>query len=143
MTSLRISAAVWKRLAAHVTASYPTEAVGLLVGRRRDRPSDVRPLPNEATYRPRISFRVGPEALARARADIDAAGLRVVGVYHSHIERPARPSDPDRKGASVDLPQLIVSARRGDDGEVAITEAVAWIRRRTSGAHDLELRVAP
>jgi proteasome lid subunit RPN8/RPN11 len=94
---------------AHATAAVPHECCGLLIGtpERIERAARAR---NVATN-PRTKFLVSPEDHFAAIRGARAAGLAVVGAYHSHPRGDATPSETDRAEAfqDPDFVQLIVS----------------------------------
>jgi len=77
---------------AHARETAPEECCGLLVG-RGDRVERAVPTPNLRASRDR--YVVDPAAHFEARRAARAAGLAVVGAYHSHPEGPLRPSAVD------------------------------------------------
>ena len=95
---------------------YPREACGLLAGRREGCTTIV-----ERVYRARNlspgrqpdRFELDPGALVRAEDDARACGREVVGIWHSHPDRPAEPSERDGRGAWSGWSHLIVSVVRG------------------------------
>ncbi|MGH9105770.1 MAG: Mov34/MPN/PAD-1 family protein [Acidimicrobiales bacterium] len=112
----------WQRIVAHCLDSLPLEACGLLAGtesaapgaygergpteRLQDRPAtgsdwdpatarvgDVYPAGNAA--RSARLYTVEPLDLLRADRAAEAAGLSLIGVWHSHTRTPAYPSPTD------------------------------------------------
>jgi proteasome lid subunit RPN8/RPN11 len=81
---------------AHAFAGFPDEACGILGGRVTDGPAQgevfVRCTNADASSR---TFTIdGPEQL-RAERELEAAGLEVLGVVHSHTHTDAYPSPTD------------------------------------------------
>jgi proteasome lid subunit RPN8/RPN11 len=109
----------------HVTDAYPYEGCGFLLG--TDGPGGIvakRGLPaqNQRTEdgAARSRFLVTPaEFLAAERAAL-AEGLQLVGVYHSHPDSPAVPSEYDREHAWPNLGYLIISVVRGRPREARV-----------------------
>ncbi len=66
--------------------------------------------------RPARSFRITPEdGLAALRAARER-GLRVLGIWHGHLEGPPAPSAADRRGApSIAAPWMLIAGVDGDD----------------------------
>lgn len=78
------------------------EVCGVLAGERgaeHDRVTDARRVTNVADA-PRVAYELDPEETLRTVEAIEAAGLDVVGFYHSHPESAARPSETDRAQAT-------------------------------------------
>jgi len=115
---LRADIAEWSR------ARYPREACGLLLGRRseeRVEVVEVREARNLATERAHERFELDPVDHLAAEEHAAAHGLEVVGVWHSHPDRPAHPSAADRDGAWSGWSHLIVAVGRG-----AVLDLRAW-----------------
>jgi proteasome lid subunit RPN8/RPN11 len=98
---------------AHAHAGFPNEACGLLGGRPEGTGELFVPTINaDASSR---TFTIdGPEQL-RAEREIEAAGLELIGVVHSHTHTDAYPSPTDVDKASnpflADWRWLLVSLK--------------------------------
>lgn len=106
------------QIRAHVEAGYPAEACGILLGREIDGVKMVERLwladnrwadPAEQTHR----FLIPPEEVLAAEREAAAAGLEILGFFHSHPDHPARPSNFDREHAWPWYAYLIVSVENG------------------------------
>lgn len=90
---MRIRQDAFDRLVAHAMEEKPNECCGLMIG-TADLVQDV--LRARNVRRSPTRFQVEPAdhfaAIRRARA----AGLEVVGAYHSHPNGPSGPSETDR-----------------------------------------------
>ena len=83
-----------------MTAAQPREACALLFGERRPnerRVEEVVAIPNIAEGED--AFELDPIAWRQAELEARAAGLEVLGVWHSHPRAEAAPSARDRVGA--------------------------------------------
>jgi len=87
----------------HVQECLPEEACGLLAG-REGRVSQVMPVENSAHSA--IRFRMDPQAQVSGLLGIEAQGLELVAIYHSHPSGPETPSETDR--AEVYDPEALV-----------------------------------
>jgi proteasome lid subunit RPN8/RPN11 len=87
----------------HVQECLPEEACGLLAG-LDGLVSQVMPVENVAHSA--VHFRMEPQAQVRCLLAIEAQGLELVGVYHSHPSGPETPSETDR--AEVYDPEALV-----------------------------------
>ncbi|HEX2252922.1 MAG TPA: M67 family metallopeptidase [Thermoanaerobaculia bacterium] len=102
----------------HASATYPEECCGVLVGRELrgiqgvfvERVLSVGNAREESREN---RFLIPPETVLAAQKEARAAGLDVVGYYHSHPDHPARPSEFDREHAWPGLSYLIVSVEKG------------------------------
>ncbi|MFQ5763177.1 MAG: M67 family metallopeptidase [Candidatus Bathyarchaeia archaeon] len=84
----------------HCFAVYPTEACGIIVGRREDEHKIVeRVLPTRNILNSTSAYQVDPEEQYRAFLEAEAAGLEVLGFYHSHPYWTAEPSHVDKAQA--------------------------------------------
>ncbi|MDR3209580.1 MAG: M67 family metallopeptidase [Oscillospiraceae bacterium] len=102
---------------------YPDECCGVLLGTvlEDDDRSAAAALPidnarrdGEAYHR----FVIEPEDFLRAELAARARGLDVIGVYHSHPDHPAAPSDYDREHALPFYSYVIVAVAKGKSAEL-------------------------
>ncbi len=117
----------------HVLACLPEEACGLLAG-RDDEVQRVLPVANAA--RSPFRYRMEPRAQLEAMLAIEAAGLEMVGIYHSHPQGPPGPSATDvAEAAYPEALQLIwspgetgwdVRAYEVREGEVSAAALEMW-----------------
>jgi proteasome lid subunit RPN8/RPN11 len=100
--------------------AYPEEACGFLFG-RFDHPDAVAtealPVRNRAEALRRRRFAITPEDYRAAERYAERHGLELVGIYHSHPDHPAEPSEHDRAAALPGLSYLILSVRGGRPAE--------------------------
>ncbi len=113
MTSLRLPRSICERLEADALERYPHEACGLLIGRwSREGGTivlELRLAENVATGNRRRAFTIAPEELLKAQKDARAAGLEIVGTFHSHPHQAAIPSRDDLAAAWPEISYLILS----------------------------------
>ncbi|RRR71856.1 MAG: M67 family peptidase [Candidatus Viridilinea halotolerans] len=112
---LTITAESAAAIAAHAIATYPDECVGLLLGRLNGTDKQVvRIIAVENRWEGQVAlaeqddptsrrdrFYLDPRDYLRADRAAQAAGLEVVGCYHSHPDHPPDPSERDRVGAQA------------------------------------------
>ena len=111
-TELRLSLALRHQLAQLVEASYPYEACGLLLGRAGETRIDVirtTSARNLNRTRPKDRYLLDPRDFLAADRTAQAHGLEIVGVWHSHPNNPARPSQTDLESAWEGYSYLIIS----------------------------------
>ena len=102
---------------AHAREGAPEEVVGVLAGAHgEDRSTVERSFRAEnAAERPRTRYEIAPTEEFELLEQVDAAGLDVVGFYHSHPRGPLEPSEVDaRRAAWPGYSYLVVSL--ADDG---------------------------
>jgi proteasome lid subunit RPN8/RPN11 len=113
---LAVSAGDLETIGRHAVRTYPEECCGFLLGETRDgatRVERVVPAANERQDSRHNRFVMSPETVLAAHKEARAAGLSVVGYYHSHPDHPAEPSEFDREHAWPGLSYLIVCVREG------------------------------
>ena len=108
---MKIRKEILDQIVAHAVADLPNECCGLLLGTAEIIEDAARA---RNTKRSRTRFQVEPAdhfaAIRRARA----AGLQIVGAYHSHPNGPSGPSEMDRaRLTDPTMFHLIVSLAHG------------------------------
>jgi proteasome lid subunit RPN8/RPN11 len=115
---IRVQLEAEQRIREEGERSYPNECCGFLLGtvtadgeKRADR---VLPVENareagEQYHR----FVIRPEDFLRAEKEAAAQGQDLVGIYHSHPDHPARPSDYDQEQALPFYSYLILEVAAG------------------------------
>ncbi len=122
---IRIPAEAVEAIRAHATAAYPEECCGALIGQSSTGGKSVRavrPLRNSRTEQRGRRYEVGPEAMREVERAAEADGLQVIGIYHSHPEHAAAPSEHDRNHAWPWYSYVIVRVARGESGDLT-----SWI----------------
>ena len=96
VSKLSITKSQLRAIESAAEAAYPEESCGLLVGEGADllRLTALHPSPNLAEDR-RRRFEVDPALLLRLHKSLRASEQRLIGLYHSHPEGPAKPSAHD------------------------------------------------
>ena len=128
----------------HAEAGYPMEVCGFLLGTmdaatRTFCVREVRPAANRREDEGFRRYRIDPEAYRAAERQAAEQGWEVVGIYHSHPDAPARPSEYDREHAWPNSAYVIVSVEAGD-----ATRAAAWLLAEDrSGFDELALEIHP
>jgi proteasome lid subunit RPN8/RPN11 len=110
----------------HLEAHYPHEACGVFLGvkgdqsvdgRQLERVTGVRAIPNLNTERAHDRYEMDPKGLLAAEKEARAAGVGVIGIWHSHPDHPARPSQTDLERAWPAYTYLIAAIREGRGAE--------------------------
>lgn len=91
-----LSALVDRHIRAHGEETYPLECCGYLVANADGEIVEARRLTNLNTDRAHDRYELDPREQMKVERAIDDAGLFIAGVYHSHPDCPARPSETDR-----------------------------------------------
>ncbi len=118
----------------HAETVYPNECCGLLLGKLNPQNQktvvNIQPLANtwdatvarevgdEATFTQARRYWVAPEAMLHATREARTLGLDIIGIYHSHPDHPAVPSECDRRLAWPTYSYLILSVCQGRTQDV-------------------------
>ena len=117
----------------HAERIYPEECCGLLLGQRRgDVKTLIEVLPTENSWddeaadafqaiegsaqlesSKRSRFSIAPVVMLKAQKDARARRLDIIGIFHSHPDHPAVPSEFDRAIAWQQYSYIIVSVQQG------------------------------
>lgn len=124
MPPIRIPPEVRDELEEWVASGYPHETCGLMIGRQDAQ--EVRVLrvvqaANLNTERARDRYELDPQAMMTADAEARRDGLDVVGIWHSHPDHPARPSETDRSKAWQGWSYVIASVT-----EAGVADLRSW-----------------
>jgi proteasome lid subunit RPN8/RPN11 len=117
LAQLRLMVDVPAAMRQHAEAVYPEEACGGLLGRPGNGEEvevvEAAPVTNVREHERRRRYLIGPEDVLHLERRAAAAGLQVVGYYHSHPDAPPLPSAFDREHAWPWYVYLIISVENG------------------------------
>ena len=126
---MRIAQAALDAIRAHGAEGYPNEICGVMVGPQGDASvTEVRRARNMIVERSQDRYEIDPRDHIRIQRDADAAGLDIVGYYHSHPDHPAQASRFDTERAWAGYVYLIVSIQGGE-----AVDANAFVAERDGG----------
>jgi proteasome lid subunit RPN8/RPN11 len=125
---------------AHARDAFPEECCGFLIGHadRRRRVLEARRARNVATEDRARRYLVDPLELLHADDDARKRGLDLVGIYHSHPNHPAEPSEFDRSHASPWYSYVIVGVVDGEPRTIT-----AWRFNESTKEFEPETIVGP
>ncbi len=106
----------------HGVETYPEECCGGLLGERKNgtvRVVRAERVANGRTEERSRRYTIDPRDYLRIERLADETGLTVVGIYHSHPDHPAVPSEFDREHALPYFHYLIVAVDAGRAGDFA------------------------
>ena len=105
----------------HGESTYPHECCGFLMGPTGADQKTITttvPVDNERTDSARNRYLISPEAYWEGEKEARRRGLEIIGIYHSHPDHPARPSDYDLEHALPWLSYIIVAVKNGQAQEL-------------------------
>jgi len=117
---LVVPASLMEQIRAHGEETYPHECCGFLFGTQDGearRVVEFRRQANERADSRENRFLITPEQFRDAERAARKAGLLMLGIYHSHPDSPARPSEYDRDHAWPWYSYLITSVGKGKAAE--------------------------
>ena len=127
---LILSHAHHAQIIAHAQSGYPDEVCGFLLGQINGEAKTVQtvlPLVNHAGDK-NNRFVLSPNDVYQVDKTARRLGQSIVGVFHSHPDAPAQPSEIDRAAAWSDYSYLIVSVSNGQ-----VVQTVSWVLRDENG----------
>ena len=136
---MKLSQQLLHQIHGHLESGYPNEACGVMLG-RDGIVTEVVSADNQRTGLPasgnesaRNRYLIDPLVYLKIERAADKRGLQVVGIYHSHPDVAARPSQFDLDHAWPDFSYLIVSVVKGK-----AVESYSWRLRDDRSAFDQE-----
>ncbi|MGH8809330.1 MAG: M67 family metallopeptidase [Noviherbaspirillum sp.] len=115
MPTLHLPTGFHASLASWAQAAYPCESCGLLIGERVADEHTIRSVTranNLNWKRAHDRYLLDPQHFLEVDDAARAQGLEVLGVWHTHPDHPARPSETDRLAAWPDWSYVILEVTR-------------------------------
>lgn len=111
---------VLKQLTQHAEQQYPNECCGFLFGKdgAARTVTAARRAKNLKAGDRRDRFEIAPPEYREAEAYADEQALELLGIYHSHPDHPAVPSEHDRKAALPFFSYIILSVSTGKTSDI-------------------------
>ncbi|MGE4357097.1 MAG: M67 family metallopeptidase [Candidatus Omnitrophota bacterium] len=106
---------VLEKIIEHCKKVFPLEACGVLSG-KETRVEKVFPLTN--IEKDAMKYFADSKEQLRTFKEIENLGMKLLGIYHSHPNGPAYPSDKDIELAFYETSYLIVSLREFNNPEI-------------------------
>ncbi len=120
-------------------SGFPREICGFLAGKEPFLAQIARPAENIAAHT-RSEYSIRPEETLRALLELEARGLKITGIYHSHPNYPSRPSQTDL--ALADMPEafyLITSVYQLQAGEFKCQSTVWHLENKRALKAEIQL----
>jgi len=120
---IHIQPTVFNEIKNHLEASFPYEGCGFLFGEEKGSRVITKMVPalNNKTGDQRRRFEISPLDYMKAERLALTEGLTLLGIYHSHPNHPAIPSEHDRIQAMPYFSYLILSIQEGN-----FAKATSW-----------------
>jgi proteasome lid subunit RPN8/RPN11 len=142
---IKLSAATLRAIEAHCEGAYPNEGAGFMLGETSGDTVVIKkllPLENKREQEAQHNrFELIPVDFDQAEREADDQGMDLVGVFHSHPDHPAQPSEFDRDHALPNFSYLITKVA-GEDGEGKAQITRAWRLRDDHTAFDEDELIA-
>jgi proteasome lid subunit RPN8/RPN11 len=129
---MNISRQLLNQIHRHLESGYPNESCGVLLGSAGS-VTEIVPADNTRTDSARNRYLIDPLTYLKIERDADKRGLQVIGIYHSHPDVAARPSQFDLDHAWPSFSYLIVSVVKGK-----AIESNSWLLREDRSTFDQE-----
>lgn len=124
---VKISNDAFEGMKKHAERGYPDEVCGVMIG-VRGAVSEFAECRNLNTERTHDRYELDPLSFDEADTAARKKSLSIVGIYHSHPDHPARPSETDRAGAWRGWGYLIMSIEKG-----ALKDSALWYLDEETG----------
>ena len=135
---LTVPTEVLRSIQSHGEAAYPNEGAGLLLGRAADGGKnvvDILPLSNEWEAGEQYHrYMITPQDMLRGENEAARRGLDVIGIFHSHPDHVAEPSNMDRDWALPWFSYVITSVQKA---QAVVSRS--WLLREDRSAVDEEI----
>ncbi|KST67523.1 Mov34/MPN/PAD-1 family protein [Mastigocoleus testarum] len=130
----------------HAESTYPEECCGILLGSLTETQKTVaeviltenawnpdtaldfsesklddevdNSISNTIGFSKRRRYAIAPEVMLKAQKSARDSGMNIIGIFHSHPDYPAEPSEFDRNYAWQEYSYIIVSVRDGKAAEI-------------------------
>ncbi len=129
---MKLSKQLLLQIHLHLESGYPNEACGVMLG-KGGVVTEIVSAENERTDSARNRYLIDPLAYLKIERGADKRGLDVLGIYHSHPDVAAWPSQFDLDHAWPNFSYLIVSVVKGK-----AVESNSWRLRADRSAFDQE-----
>ena len=123
----------------HAIKSAENESCAMLLGIQEEKQWNVKEifLTQNVDGNPRVEFTISPEELLSGYKHAEEKHLKLVGIFHSHPESLALPSNTDKKFMILngDVPWIIFSGLTTDFKAFILKEEVEEIKIRVMERH--------
>jgi len=113
---IKVNETAWKAMVAHAEAKFPNECCGAMIGSITGDLKDVtlaQPLENAYSGAQGARYELRPEDLLEADKKARAAGLDLIGIFHSHPDCDAYFSKTDLENSCPWYSFVVLSVKGG------------------------------
>lgn len=110
---VKIEKQAYEGMIEHAEEGYPNEICGVMLG-RDGIVTDYKRCRNLNTERARDRYELDPLSFNEADQYARENDCEILGIYHSHPDHPALPSETDRQRAWPNWGYIIYSVNKGD-----------------------------
>mgnify|MGYP001772941914 CR=1 FL=1 len=121
MKMIHLTEEIISEIKSHGEKTYPEECCGILLGKfeiDKKFVFEILKIENSRETERERRFLITPQDYIKAERYAREKGFDIVGIYHSHPDHPAKPSDYDREHALPFLSYIIVSVENGITKEI-------------------------
>src|SRR5881396_1794644 len=129
---MKITKSLLGQIHQHLEAGYPHEACGVMLG-TGGVVTEIARMENQRNDSAHNRYLIDPLAYRAIERAADKRAIQVLGIYHSHPDVAARPSQFDLDHAWPNLSYLIVSVCKGK-----AVETNSWLLREYRSQFDQE-----
>ena len=125
--AISVNQEILKKMEEHAITTFPDECCGFMFGgfnKENVRVEDIRLVENNHPDFKTKRFLISPDDYITAEKFADENDLTLVGVYHSHPNHPAIPSETDKQAALPGFSYIIFSIMDGKPSDVTAWELV-------------------
>ena len=118
---IELSSSLAAAIRDHGSATYPQECCGFLVGTAEGhlkKVAKLRKVENARGDSRNNRYLISPADFVAAEREAQSSGLDILGVYHSHPDHPAKPSEFDRENAFPWYSYIIVGVSNGHPADM-------------------------
>jgi proteasome lid subunit RPN8/RPN11 len=133
---IKLDSRLAQRIKKHAVEAYPEECCGILLGISEGGAkivSTILEISNARTNERRRRFLISADQYRQAEERARIEGWEILGIYHSHPDHPARPSEFDLAHALPSWSSLIVSVRKGIPEEFT-----SWLLKEDRSGYEEE-----
>ncbi|MFW9854954.1 MAG: Mov34/MPN/PAD-1 family protein [Candidatus Thorarchaeota archaeon] len=118
--TIHIKRSELEKIQSHALSEFPYECCGVLIGTSTPSPrvTEARKVPNTNRTLKTRRYNIDPLSYRKIEEETEESGIEILGVYHSHPNHPATPSEFDLTNAFPNFSYIIQSIDNGKVGAI-------------------------